>query len=195
MGAFHRANRRQFEQRLPNLVNCKLGRQQFNRTKSTSHKMNSELRRLLDGDASFSDVRVLAERNFEASDRDLGRMDEDLKSILLLWWMSLEFVGGGVELYLRGETADQHEELVSLMGRIGAVRQRDLLMRLGGLFDGGTVLKDRIERNDRIDGFFSDTEFAWWEEFCDQINAEMESCPEPPAGALLVRYLRGEDEK
>jgi len=76
--------------------------------------MNDELRKMLNGGASFSDVRALAERDFVAFGLDLKRMDEDLKSILLLWWVSLEFVGGGVEMYLRGEAADHHEEVLSL---------------------------------------------------------------------------------
>lgn len=156
--------------------------------------MNDELSRMLNGGASFTDVRLLAERDFEASDRHMERMDDDLKSVLLLWWMSLEFVGGGAEMYLRGETADHHEEVVSLLGKIGAVRQRHLLARLPELFEEEAIPTDRVERNDRIDGFFSDAKIAWWEEFCDQINVEMESCPEPPVGALLVKYLSAKNQ-
>ena len=116
-------------------------------------------------------------------------IDPELQEILLFWWLSMEFAGGGVELYLRGVCADHHDRLLETTSRIGASKLHEILLMAGSLFDGGAVSRDRLERIGIIDGFFSDENCQDWDERREAIDARYLSEDEI-AGDLLLEHLR-----
>lgn len=151
--------------------------------------MNLKLNCLLNEDAGFTRCRELAEKEFIETGENLELVDQDLRSILLIWWLSMEFVGGGIEMYLRGICADHHHEILELLKEIGADQLWGILRSADGLFDERTVPANRITRNREMDEAFEDATINTWDRLRESIDLQYENSMEESPGILLIRYL------
>jgi hypothetical protein len=151
--------------------------------------MNEKFKNLLNEKADFTRFIELAEKEFLDVGKDFEKLDQELRSILLLWWLSMEFIGGGVEMYLRGICANHHYEILELLEEIGAEDLRSILSSADDLFDDLSVPTDRIIRNRKIDDAFNDATIDAWDSLRESIDRRYENSREESPGGLLLKYF------
>lgn len=151
--------------------------------------MNRELESIIRQGGGFTSCRELAEREFLSQEKDLARMDPDLRLILLIWWIEMEFSGGGVELYLRGICADHHNEILRMLEMIEANDVWSIFYSAKDFFEGGEVPQNQIERIARIDELYDDATIDQWDSMRESIDRRYNQSEGEPIGLRLLSYL------
>ena len=155
--------------------------------------MNQELKNLLLQRAGFTACRELAQMQFQSVGNDLknfDKLDHDLRAFLLLWWLSMTFCGGGIEMYFSDICADYHYEYLDLFNQIGADEALSIFQSAEKILKEPVVFSDRMLRLDKIHKILNnlDEENEWYES-CETIDSRFYKMKGDNFEELLINYL------